>query len=53
MESDRKRREQEARLEVERRDELIRRANNPTIEERIEDIENVLREHFKVELNGW
>lgn len=50
---DRKRREQEARQEVERREEVIRRANNPTLEERVSDIEDVLREHLGVILNGY
>lgn len=50
---DRRRREQEAQFEIERRDEVIRRSNNPTLAERVSDIEDVLREHFGVILNGY
>jgi hypothetical protein len=50
---DRLRREKEEKFEIERQREAIRRKEHPTLEERVEDIENVLREHFGVILNWY
>lgn len=50
---DARRKERDKQDERERQAEAVRRKYHPTVEERLEDVEAVLREHFGVILNGY